>query len=182
MSFTPIVPASSGGASPPAMLGLLLWTIPPELAFMSGNPPTGDVFFSLAQAAASGSVGHLGTIVRQAGVTPGAGLNAMAIYSAAGVLLGNTGDMTAQFEATGYVEGAITPVSIVAGQSYYLGISQNFTGTVAQFAGASVPVPTPAIRANYSPVYESSSVWPASFTPSGLLAASVATLLVTAGT
>lgn len=128
----------------------------------------------LATAAATATLTTLGTYLHTAGVTPGAGVNRLAIYSAAGVLLSQTGDLTAAMQAAGLVEGALAaPVAVQAGQNYYLALLPNFTGTPIQTLG----VNGQALNNAASPLFggllpnlftPGQASMPASFTPSSL--------------
>ena len=138
----------------PQIYGLSMWTIDPKICAAGCIPfQTGTTFPALvneimyasaALAATSETIGYLGTWVATAGTTPGSGVNRLAIFDSAGTLLGQTGDMTSDFESPGYVEGAISGgVPVTAGDVYYLTILSSFTGTalaVAQF-GASLNIP-----------------------------------------
>lgn len=128
----------------------------------------------LCTAGSSVQLSTLGTYLHTAGVTPGAGVNRLAIYSAAGVLLGQTGDMTAQMQVAGLCEGALTaPVPVGAGQNYYLALLPNFTGTPIQTTGFAGQ----ALNSSAAPLFGgvlpnlftgAQAAMPASFTPSGL--------------
>jgi hypothetical protein len=128
----------------------------------------------LCTAGSSVRLSTLGTYLRTAGVTPGAGVNQMGIYSAAGVLLGQTADMTAAMQAAGLCEGALTaPVTIAAGTNYYLAILPNFTGTAIQtlgYNGQALNSPAAPLFGGVLPnlFATAQAALPASFTPSGL--------------
>jgi hypothetical protein len=171
MSFTPLVPATGGSFNDAGGLGLAFWTMPPNMCVLSaGNAcANGNLLLGMAVAVKSQTLNKLGVNLIVAGVTPGAGVNRLAIFTGAGVLLGQTVDMTAAFQGTGYVEGALTAgVAVAAGSEYYLGILASFTGTNPTISGLAGSVNLPEnIRGNYPNIFFSGQTTvPASFTPS----------------
>lgn len=172
MGFFPFASAGSGvGQADPAAYNLLIWTGTYQSSTANGLQPAQRMNGSLAVAAKSGTLNHLGIVLAAAATTAGAGINALAIYSAAGALLGQTGDMTASFTgAAGYVEGTLgSGVAVVAGTAYYLAVVNNFTGTDPTFAGFSIPGTLYPIRSDYMTVSQNAvTAFPASFTPSAL--------------
>lgn len=166
--------SGSGGSSASFLtpeLGFAIATLPGPWAATNGSTAiNNEIVATLATAAKSATITKLGTWIGGAGVTPGAGVNGLAIYSEAGVLLAATGDMTAAFETVGYAEGTLTQsVQIVAGTNYYLAYQNNFTGTQPAIPGF-VPAPSsgvPAIHGHYPHLFITGQTsWPASFTPS----------------
>jgi hypothetical protein len=164
------------------MLGLAMQTVP--LYSCSGTlPPAAQTFvLVLAQAQASVTLNKLGIWPDTAGATPGAGINGLALYSEAGTLLGQTGDMTAAFETTGYAEGTITGGAPVTwGTNYYLGVLCNL-GTPPLFIAGPGLASYPAIRGHYpSVVAFGQAAFPSTVTPSSMTPAGTP-LLLTAGT
>jgi hypothetical protein len=122
----------------------------------------------LGVAAQSAVVNKLGVWIQAAGGTPGAGVNGLAIYSAAGVLLAQTGDMTAGFEtANSYQEGTLgSSVQVVAGTKYYLAMLTNLTSPLPFVAGVLFQGAMPAVRGNNPSVFITGQAsFPASFNP-----------------
>jgi len=127
----------------------------------------------LCTAAATATLTALGTYIHTAGVTAGAGVNRLGIYSAAGVLLAQTGDMTAAFGAAGLAEGTLgSPVAVQAGVNYYLAMLANYTGTAVQTTGVNgqaINSGQPLFGGLYPNVFSGGQAsMPASFTPSAL--------------
>lgn len=175
MSFTPAAqPALAGGGLSAAAMGTPIATVGPSLV-SNLVTITAQVFVAfLATAGASVTLTKLGTYLRTAGVTPGAGVNQMAVYSAAGLLLAQTADMTAAMSAAGLCEGTLTaPVPVVAGTNYYLALLPNFTGTAIQtigFAGQALNSAAAPLFGGVLPnlFAAGQAALPASFVPSSL--------------
>jgi hypothetical protein len=172
MGFVAILPAASGSSINDASgMGLAFWTMPPNMCVLAtGNTAAnGNLLLGMAVAVKAQTLTKLGVNVVVAGVTPGAGVNRLVLYSSAGALLGQTVDMTAAFQGTGYIEGALTvSVPATAGTEYYLGIVTSFTGTNPTISGLSGSVNLPEnIRSNYPNIFfTGQATVPASFTPS----------------
>ena len=167
--------ANLGGAAYTGMslagLGLGILTLNPYSCNASAALTAEDVFFTLVTATASRSISTLGTWLFTAGATTGSGVNVLGLYSEAGSLLEQTGDMTTAFESTGFAEGSITPYSLVAGTNYYLAITANFTGTTAHCAGRSTTLPPSNLNGHYLTGYlASQATLPGTITPSSLSA------------
>lgn len=164
---------ASGGLSPAAM-GTPIATMSPLAATGLVTAPAQSLSVFLATAGQTATLTALGTYVHTAGVTAGAGVNRLAIYTAAGVLLAQTADLTAAFGAAALAEAALTtPVGVQAGTNYYLAILANFTGTAVQTIG----VAGQALNSAGTPLFGGvlpnlfsggQASMPASFTPSGL--------------
>lgn len=154
-------------------LGLGMLTMQP-LAASAGSGglavPPQDIAFQMVTAAQTQTVTTLGCFVTTAGVTTGAGLNAMGLYSSTGSSLATTGDMTAAYQTVNtYAEGTLGASYVITqGVNYYLGVIANFTGTQLKIAGfAAVNAGLEVINGNYtSCVLAGQSSWPSSFTPS----------------
>jgi hypothetical protein len=119
-------------------------------------------------AVATVTINKLGIWIKGAGVTTGAGINGLAIYSKAGLLLAQTGDMTAAFAvANSYQEGTLgAGVQVVAGTEYYLCALANYTGTAPTIPGTVTTANVPAIRGNNPAVTLSAqTAFPANFNP-----------------
>lgn len=176
MSLQPFAaggPTAAGGLSPAAM-GTPIASIAPQA--VTGLVTVGAQTFVafLCTAGSTVTLSTLGTYLHTAGVTAGAGVNRIGIYSAAGVLLGQTGDMTAAFSAAGLAEGALTAtVGVIQGNNYYLAILPNFTGTAIQTIGLAGQALNSAGLPLFGGVLPNLFVaaqasLPASFTPSSL--------------
>jgi hypothetical protein len=176
VGFYPITASSSsGGQDDPAAYGLAMWTCPLFGCAGTLGPNAETLILVLARAPVTATIGHLGAWIDAAGVTPGPGVNGLAVYSAAGVLLAATADMTTAFEGTTYAEGALTAsVPIVAGTDYYL-------ANPAFVAGPGL-VSYPVIRTVYPSVaYFGQTSFPASVSIAGGTPAGTP-LFLTAGT
>lgn len=172
MSTNPSAFVSGGGAVNTAqMYGLSFMTIDPVLCTAGNNIPAQLLLALLVRAIKSETINKLGCWIKTAGVTAGAGINGLAIYSAAGVLLGQTGDMTAAFQvANSYQEGTIAGgQAVVANTDYYLCFLANFTGTQVVVPGTTDTANVPSIRSNFATLtLAAQASFPASFTPSSL--------------
>lgn len=177
--FTP----PAGLVNEATMLGL---AIEPLSVFgcAAANALTAQVLVAqLGVAIASVPANKLGIWIKGAGVTPGAGINGLAIYSAAGLLLGQTGDMTAAFQvANSYQEGTVgTPPALSAGTKYYVCALANFTGTAPTIPGTVTTANIPSIRGNLPALsLTAQAAFPASFNP-GALALNNGGFYLTAG-
>lgn len=168
-ALNPNVP---GGLSPGAMNNPIA-SVAPLLNNGLVTIPAQTFVAFLCTAGSSVRLTTLGTYLHTAGATPGAGVNQLAIYSAAGALLGQTVDMTAAMQAAGLCEGALTaPVTIAAGTNYYLAMLPNFTGTAIQtlgFNGQAINAGLPMSNGVYPCLFTGAQAsLPASFTPSAL--------------
>jgi len=160
-SFRPLTPAdlsldASGiGGLTTAGLGLGLLAVNPAYAASSASGNSEQLSITLCTATASKTVTTLGIMVTQAGVTPGAGVNVLAMYSESGELLAQTGDMTSAFESTGFAEGAIgnpggiTSYALTEGTNYYLAWLSSFTGTIPKFGGVNTGSTGQALNGHY---------------------------------
>jgi hypothetical protein len=129
-----------------------------------------QAYFILCTATEAAVITKLGALLSAAGVTPGAGVNRLALFTEAGVQAAVTGDMTTAFESTGFAEGTITPYTLTEGANYYLMILTSFTGTVPSVAGPSLSVTMPALNGHYlNGSLASQATVPASITPSGFI-------------
>jgi hypothetical protein len=169
---TALLPAGGGvQLNDAGGMGLAFWTYSPLLcAESAGNPASnGNLLLCLARAVAAVPINKLGVNVLTAGVTPGAGVNRMTLFTAAGVLVAQTTDMTAALQSTGYTEGTISGgAAVTAGTEYYLGIVTSFTGTTPLISGNSGSPNFPFnIRGFYPSIFlTGQATVPASFTPS----------------
>jgi hypothetical protein len=185
MTFTPFAAQQSGVVNDAAMFGLSFWSHSPYYCNYGHQLAVNTMVCILRPAEETVTINNLGVWVGAAGVTPGAGVNGLAIYSVAGVLLGQTGDMTASFQSTGYFEGTISGgVGVTHGVYYYLALQHNFTGTAPTFPSTQAVVGVPPIRSHYNEGYiPGQTSFPASFTPSSLqVSAGSFVHFVTAGT
>jgi hypothetical protein len=148
-------------------LGLGLLTVDPS-ACGTVNTLSNEVLFAfLVTAPNSQAVTKLGIWVTTAGVTPGAGVNRLALFSETGTLLEQTGDMTTAFESTGWAEGTISSYNIVAGTNYYLAVLASFTGTIPDAAELAATTAVPGLNGHYLAVgLNGQATMPSSITPS----------------
>lgn len=166
----------SGAGGPTAGgLGLALQTInisACDAGTGSGGFNNTRAIYMLCTAGQAATVTKLGCLVATAGVTAGAGINGMALFTSSGTLMAATGDMTAAFGATGNAEGTLTASqSLTAKSSYYLAIVQSFTGTLAEFIGSALANNNFAtINGNTITGYQVPVTTWASFTPASLTA------------
>jgi hypothetical protein len=156
----------------PGMLSLAMTTL--DLYACSGTlgPGAQALIGILTTAPRSVTIARLGCWVASGGVTPGTGVNGLAIYSEAGSLLNRTADMTAAFGTPGYAEGPLTgDVTLTAGANYYLCILHDFSGTSPSFAAGPGLGSYPQIRGHYPSVAAfGQPSFPASITPSAIAA------------
>lgn len=162
---------ATGGLSV-AGLGLGITSMP-FLVFNTESVATGNekLLLMLCTASVTKTITKLGTFVGIAGVTPGTGVNVMAIFNASGgTQLGITSDMTTAMESTGQCEGTLTSsASIVAGTNYYLTFLSSFTGTSPSILGNSTFGQGITLQGLYPILYSNShATMPPSFTPSSL--------------
>ena len=164
-----------GGASPlTPQVGISIATLPGIWAAMSATQvPARELLLTLATATQTVTLTQMAVWIGAAGAGPDTGVNGLAIYSAAGALLGRTADMTSDFELdNNYAQEDLTAgVPVVAGTNYYLAYLHNFTGTPPAVPGF-VPPPgaVPAINGHVLHGYVSDQdSFPASFDPSALL-------------
>jgi hypothetical protein len=164
-------PASSGasfGQNDLVGVGLLSGSATYDTGY-SSTQSAGDLVCCLAVAPKTVAVSTLGIQVTGAGVT-GSGTNALALYTEAGVLIDQTGDMTTAFSSVQYAEGAMGgPQTLTAGTNYYLVVLSHFSGTAVKFAATGTVNTSnfPALNSHYVAVYKSAQASiPASFTPS----------------
>ena len=161
--------AAPGYGESVAGFGLALASLPPSAASTATTAVNETLYLARMTARASASITKLGCWITGAGVTPGVGVNLMAVFSAAGTQLQVTGDLTTALESTGIVEGTITSQAVVAGTDYWIALLTSYSGTAPHFAGASAAAAIPAINSVYSAgSVASQATMPASFTPSSL--------------
>jgi hypothetical protein len=168
LRYTQLAAAPGYGESV-AGFGLALASCQPAAASTATTAVNETLYLARMTARLSASITKLGCWITGAGVTPGAGVNLMAIYSAAGALLQSTGDLTTALESTGIAEGTITSQAVVAGTDYWIGLLTSYSGTAPHFAGTSAAAAIPAVNSVYSAgSVASQATMPASFTPSSL--------------
>lgn len=151
------------------MYGLGLLTADPLSSGYTVAQPPGLMSCFLCMAPKAKTVSILGIDVTAAGVTP-SGLNALALYTEAGVLIDQTGDMTAAFESVGYAEGTLgSSHTLTPGANYYICVITDFTGSQPHLAatGTSGSANLPALNGHYVSLFKTGQAsFPASFTPS----------------
>jgi hypothetical protein len=160
--------AGGGGGPTAAGLGLGLVSVPPILASeTSTNLVNGTLLCQLTTAAAGAALSHMGIWLGTAGVTPGAGVNRLAIFTEAGAQVAQTVDMTAAFEGTGVVEGALQAAfTPTAGANYYLAALASFTGTVPAAQCFEMSPEVPALNGHLlSQGFTGQTTVPATITP-----------------
>ncbi len=157
-----------------ARLGLKGLTLQPELCRDEPALGSGNALYQLRYAAEPLSLTKCWVWVRGAGATS-TGSNTMALYSADGVKLAETGDMTSVFtSANTFGFGTLgTQVDLDEGDGYYIGILVHFssapTAMGALQGGANVSVPAGGFNGRYTSIYATGQTsFPASFTPSAL--------------
>jgi hypothetical protein len=164
------IPDGSAGGLSIAGLGYAIATIPLTQVNVSNVSLTANqIQCFLATATISKTITVLGTWLKTGGVTPGANVNAMAIYPASGgAYLGITGSMATAMESAGTCEGTLgSGVAITAGTNYYLAILPDFTGTVPVTVGFTSYGWSAAISGLYPNLYKTAiTSMPGSFTPS----------------
>lgn len=120
------------------------------------------------------AVSTMSAILDGAGVTPGVGVNRMALYkyvsATSATLVDQTGDLTAALQGAPIVEltGALTNgVQTPAPGPYYLAIVTSFTGTSPKIRGYNSGFNIPAINTRPPALFISGqATLPASFNPS----------------
>lgn len=151
------------------MLGLGLLTAPPVESGFTVSVTAGNLVCCLVNCPKSITVSTLGVQVTAAGVT-GSGTNAIALFTEAGVLIDQTGDMTTAFSSIGFMEGAMgSSHSLTAGTNYYLALLTHFSGTVPKVAatGTASTANIPLLNGHYIALFKSlQATVPGSFTPS----------------
>lgn len=169
-------PGSTGGATV-AGLGLGLATANPAYCITSSAASNEQLNVMLCTAVVSRTVTTLGALIGTAGVTAGVGANELGLYTEAGTLVAQTGDMTTAFSTLGFAEGAIanpgsiTSFSLIAGANYYLASLVSFSGTQPHFAGVAALTQTYALNGHYmSRFLGSQATMPGTITPSSMSA------------
>jgi hypothetical protein len=151
------------------MLGLGMLTAPLTDCGFTVSQTAGNLVCFLCTPPKTKTVSTLGIQVTAAGVT-GSGVNALALYTEAGVLIDQTGDLTAAFSAIGFAEGAMgASHQLVAGTNYYICVLTHFSGTAPKFAatGTASSANIPVINGHYPAIFKAAqAAFPASFTPS----------------
>jgi hypothetical protein len=158
-----------GSPSDPALFGLALWTTPMFMASLTYAPGAQTLVAVLTRSTVAVTLTKLGTWLTIAGSGAGAGVNGIGLYSESGTRLAVTGDMTSDFQGTGYVEGTLTGSHAISAETnYYLVFLNNFS-TPPTLATNGSPGTYPTIRGHYpSVVAFGQASFPASFTPSGM--------------
>ena len=158
--------AALGTPADPALFGLALWTTPLFMATLTYAPAAQTLVGVLTRSSVSATITKLGAWITVGGSTAGAGVNGMALYSEAGTQLAVTGDMTTEFQSTGYIEGTLTSsYDITANTNYYIFFLNNFS-TAPTLATNGSAGTYPTINGHIaSPVLFGQTSFPASFTP-----------------
>lgn len=162
---------TAGGSTWMTKLGLVAAPFPEEMINNTTINLTNGFFIAALVRPIGGLVTNLGLFITTASITP-TGVNGMGLYSSAGVLLGQTGDLSSTWSGATpgtYVEAPISggPVSVSTGSNYYIAaLGHNTTppGIGVFFAGAGVSYP--AVKGNVPVIADSGhATMPASFTP-----------------
>lgn len=166
----PLLAAAPGYGESVAGFGLALASMAPSAASTATTAVNETLYLARMTARTTTSITKLGCWITGAGVTPGAGVNVMSIFNAAGTtLLQTTGDLTTAIESTGIVEGTITSQALVAGTDYWIALLTSYSGTAPHFAGGSAAAAIPAVNSVYSAgSIASQATMPTTFTPSSL--------------
>ena len=153
------------------MFGLGLLTAVPTASGYTVAQPAALMSCFLCMAPKGTSVTRLGIEVTAPGATP-SGLNALALYDESANLIDQTGDMSAAFGSTGFVEGSLSQArTLTAGANYYICVITNFSGTLPHLAatGTSGSANIPALNGHYMSLFKNAvASFPASFVPSAL--------------
>jgi hypothetical protein len=90
---------------------------------------SGNALFVLVYAPRTVSITTLAVVLQQGGTTS-SGVNGLAAYTEAGVLIDQTGDMSVAFGSAGYKEAAVSggSIALTANTRYYLGVLTHFSG------------------------------------------------------
>lgn len=151
------------------MLGVGLLTAAPTWSGFVATQTAGNHVACLAVAPKNATVTTLGIQVTTGGVT-GSGVNSLQLYTEAGVLIDQTGDMTTAFGSIGFAEGAMGGAQqLTAGTNYYLAVLTHFSGTLPKFAatGTASTANIPVLNSHYAAVFKTlQTSAPSSFTPS----------------
>lgn len=162
---------SAAGSTWISKLGLVAAPFPIEMLNNTTINLTNGFLIAALVRPIAGQITNLGLMVTTASITP-TGVNVMALYSGAGVLLGQTGDLSSTWSGATpgtYVEAAISggPVSVSGSSDYYIAaLGHNTTppGIGVFFAGAGVAYPS--VKGNVPVIADSGhATLPASFTP-----------------
>lgn len=141
-----------GGRNHPALFGLLGWSAAPSEVQQKYAAVSGQQLMFLARPVADGTVSKLGVYVGQVGATS-TGVNGLALYSEAGVLLGQTGDASAAFATLGFQELSVgAPVQVSASSSYYLAVLSHMSTAPQIWAPTQAANAIPAVRGHKASV------------------------------
>lgn len=151
------------------MLGYGLLTATPAESGVTYQQTPGDLVFCLCTPSKTKSISTLEIWVTAAGAT-GSGVNALVLFTEAGVQIDQTGDMTAAFSSTGMASGAMsTAHTVTVGTNYYIGFLTHFSGTSPHFAatGTTGTANFPVMNGHRLAIFKSGqAAVPSSFDPS----------------
>lgn len=165
--------ASSGGSSGtpglmrPSVFGLLGYNVAPELCTTQLNLGAGNLLLNKFTLPAGLTVSKLRTVIHNngAGLT---GVQGAALYSSAGVLLGQTVDATAAWTAGGSNDLALSGGALaLAAGDYYVGLLSAASTTMPQTTGSLAldNVTLSQGGAHASILFGGSANFPANFNP-----------------
>lgn len=152
-----------------AMLGCVIETVPLyTCSTIGGISLASGTFLAYLVRPGAVTVTNLGCWVTTAGVTS-SGVNGMALYTEAGVLIDQTADMSTAMSSAGVITAALgSPHTLSDSTNYYIAILTHFSGTTPKVANAANGGTTyPSVNGHIlSLAINSQTSFPASFTPS----------------
>lgn len=120
----------------PADQNLLAWSFDPALAVSSTGPVSGVLALTRVVLREAVTVTNVLVGVATAGVGLTAAQNVLGLYTAAGVLVGQTADQTTAWGTTGVKTAAVTAPYAAAPGVYWVGILSVATTSTPAFARA----------------------------------------------
>jgi hypothetical protein len=113
------VAGSALGDVHPVQHGLVAWTYDPIMALTGTVLINGTMYMSAVYPSSNATISKLYWHVATVGVTPVAGQNFVGLYDSSGNLL-TSANVDGVITGTGPQATAVSPVSVVAGQSYWI--------------------------------------------------------------
>jgi hypothetical protein len=104
----------------PANHSLVAYAYDPITTITGTVLSSGTVYLTAVYPAVNATINNIWWHVATAGVTPTAGQNFVGLYDSTGTLLANT-NVDSVITATGVKKTTISPVSVTAGQMYWIG-------------------------------------------------------------
>lgn len=152
-------------------MGMLAATMPLSSVRNTLNLSAGTCVFVLCPIVADLTLATLECWIQTAGVTA-SGVNGLAAYTEAGVLIQKTGDLSTAFAGLGWKGGALAAGAVLGkGTRIYLSALTHYSGTTPKIGGALSDLGSgtnfPTINARYPSVFLTGQTdFPASFDPS----------------